>query len=147
MQNLNSYQWSPDLISYTADPKEDVLSTSYHMIQLFSSHRIANTLPIDSPTFGPAYYVAGYSNSTDSYILKLAVYNATETLNATVTFEGIDEGATGTLTLLTAPDPESYSSIGSDVVVKTESSVTAGSGGVFEFELPDLSISLLEVMA
>jgi alpha-N-arabinofuranosidase len=141
LQNLNSYQWSPDLISYTADPDDDVLSTSYHMIQLFSSHRITNTLPIDSPTFGPAYYVAGYSNSTNSYLLKSAVYNAT------VAFQGVSEGATGTLTVLTAPDTESYNSIGSDIVVKTESSVTAGSGGVFEFELPDLSISVLEVMA
>ncbi|KAF2656719.1 glycoside hydrolase family 51 protein [Lophiostoma macrostomum CBS 122681] len=147
LQNLNSYQWSPDLISYTADPDEDVLSTSYHMIQLFSSHRITNTLPIDSPAFGPAYYVAGYSNTTDSYLLKTAVYNATEAVNATVTFAGVSEGATGTLTVLTAPDPESYNSVGSDVVVKTESSVTAGSGGVFQLDLPDLSVSLLEVTA
>jgi alpha-N-arabinofuranosidase len=75
------------------------------------------------------------------------VYNATEILNATVAFQGVSGGATGTLTVLTAPDTESYNSIGSDIVVKTESSVTAGSGGVFEFELPDLSISVLEVMA
>ena len=117
------------------------------MIQLFSSHRISDTLPIDSPTFGPAYYVAGYSNSSDTYLLKTAVYNATETLNVTVSFEGVSEGASGTLTVLTAPDAESYNSVGSDVVIKTESTVTAGSGGVFEIELPDLSVSVFEVTA
>jgi alpha-N-arabinofuranosidase len=62
-----------------------------------------------------------------------------------VAFEGVSEGAQGTLTVLTAPDAFSYSDVGSDVVKSTTTDVTAGSGGVFEFELPDLSVSVLEV--
>lgn len=145
LQNLNSYQWTPDLISYSADTSADVLSTSWHMIQLLSAHRISTTLPIDSPTFDPVYYVAGYSNSSNSYILKSAVYNATETVPVSVTFEGVSEGMEGTLTVLTAPDAFSYNGVGSDVVKSTSTSLTAGSGGVFEFDLDNLSISVLEV--
>lgn len=117
------------------------------MIQLMSAHRISTTLPIDSPSFDPVYYVAGHSNSSDSYILKSAIYNSTETVSMSVTFDGVSEGAEGTLTVLTAPDPFSYNDVGSDVVKNTTISLTAGSDGVFEFDLDDLSISVLEVKA
>lgn len=146
-QNLDSYQWAPDLISYSADTSSDVLSTSYHMIQLFSSHRISTTLPIDAPSFDPVYYVAGHSNSSDSYLLKAAVYNSTEPVPISVTFSGVAEGAEGTLTVLTAPDAESYSDVGTDVVKSTTTSLKAGSEGVFEYQLDNLSISVLEVKA
>ncbi|KAL2351838.1 alpha-L-arabinofuranosidase A [Cryomyces antarcticus] len=36
LQNLNSYEWSPDLISFTADQSQDVLSTSYEVIKVVS---------------------------------------------------------------------------------------------------------------
>lgn len=34
LQNLNSYEWAPDLISFTADVSQTVLSTSHHMIEV-----------------------------------------------------------------------------------------------------------------
>lgn len=147
LQNLNSYEWSPDLISYSASSDEDVLSTSYKLIELFSAHRISEVLPVDNPVFKPAYYVAGYSNSSDSYIVKAAVYNSTEPVDVSVSFEGVSEGAEGTLTILTAPEATSYNSVGSDIVETSTKSLTAGSGGVFSFSLPDLSVSLLEIKA
>jgi len=117
------------------------------MIQLLSSHRISTVLPFEDPSFGPAYYVAGYSNDTDSYILKTAVYNSTVPVNISITFDGVPEGAEGSLTVLTAPELLSFNDVGSDVVVRTESTVVAASGGVFEFEVPDQSVSVLEVKA
>ncbi|ORY07778.1 glycoside hydrolase superfamily [Clohesyomyces aquaticus] len=144
-QNLNSYQWTPDLISYSADTSSDVLSTSYHMIQLLSAHRISQTLPMSTPEFDPVYYVAGYSNSSNSYLLKTAVYNSTETVHMSVTFEGVSDGAEGLLTILSAPNGVSYNDAGSNVVTTRNITVTADSGGCFAFELPDLSISVLEV--
>ncbi|KAF2182180.1 glycoside hydrolase family 51 protein [Zopfia rhizophila CBS 207.26] len=146
-QNLNSYQWAPDLISYSADTAANVLSTSYHMIQLFSEYRITETLPVENAEFDPAFYVVGRNNETGSYIVKAAVYNSTELVPMSVTFEGVTEGAQGTLTVLTAEDALSYSNVGKEAVTTTTTSVIAGSGGVFEFELPDLSISVLEVKA
>lgn len=144
-QNLNSYQWAPDLISYSADASADVFSTSYYMIELLSAHRISEVLPLEAPTFDPVYYAAGYSNSTNTYILKTAVYNSTETVAMRVAFEGINEGAEATLTVLTAPDALGYNDVGSDVVTRTMTQLKAESGGFFEYELADLSISVLEV--
>lgn len=34
LQNLNNYQWTPDLISYSADTDSIVLSTSYHVLKV-----------------------------------------------------------------------------------------------------------------
>ncbi|KAF2003377.1 glycoside hydrolase family 51 protein [Amniculicola lignicola CBS 123094] len=139
--------WAPDLISFSADISVDVLSTSYHAIQLLSTHRISTTLPIASPAFGPAYYVAGYSNETGSYLLKTAVYNSTEPVSMSVMFEGVGEGAEGTLTVLTASGVTAYNNVGVDVVRKGVVDVVAGSEGLFVFELPDLSVSVLEIKA
>lgn len=47
LQNLNSYEWSPDLISYTADPAQTVLSTSYEVLKLFGTNAFTSTLPAE----------------------------------------------------------------------------------------------------
>ncbi|KAF2263981.1 hypothetical protein CC78DRAFT_580901 [Lojkania enalia] len=91
LQNLESYQWIPDLNSYSIDPDADVLST-YHMLRLFSAHRISTVLIMESPIFGPAHYVGNHSNSLDSYIFKTTIYDSTASMSATVGFESISEG-------------------------------------------------------
>ncbi|KAF1347105.1 glycoside hydrolase superfamily [Delphinella strobiligena] len=144
LQNLNAWQWTPDLISYTADPSQDVLSTSWHLINLLSGTRISNTLPTSGGDFGPAYWVAGVGE-TGSHILKTAVYNTTGDVPVTVSFNGVSAGFTAKLTVLTAPDAYSYNDIGIDVVNTTSTTITASSAGVFTFTLPDLSVSVLEV--
>lgn len=63
----------------------------------------------------------------------------------TVSFDGVVEGTSATLTMLTAPTAESYNSVGSDVVQTDVSTVTAGAGGAFTLSLPNLSISILEI--
>lgn len=146
LQNLNSYEWAPDMISFQADTSLDVLSTSHHMVSLLSGTRIAETLPITGATYGPAYYVAGLG-ADGSRILKTAVYNNTGDYKMDVSFDGVESGATATLTLLTAPDPTSYNSVGSDVVQTNVTTLTAGGGGTFCFALPELSVSVLEVAA
>ncbi|KAL9115357.1 MAG: hypothetical protein Q9227_000678 [Pyrenula ochraceoflavens] len=171
ISNPDAYQWIPDMISYTAAESSDVLSTSYHMVQLMSSTRIGTTLPVTSDTgFGPVYYVAGSkgSNSTSpstkrspftprggplprqatgssgGYILKAAVYNSTSDVSMSVSFPGVSAGSTATLTVLTAPDAESYSTLGNDVVQKSVTSVAAAGNGTFVFNAPDLSVLVLE---
>jgi alpha-N-arabinofuranosidase len=151
-QNLDSWEWDPDMISFTADPSQDVMSTSYHLVQLYSGTRISETLPAPATDggFGPLYWVAG-QGATGSYILKTAVYNSTELTNSTapypvyVNFDGVEAGAQGTLTLLTAPGPYSYNDVGSDVVQTTVEQVTASANGTFELLFPDYSIALFEV--
>lgn len=147
LQNLNNFQWTPDLIPFTADPTQTVKSTNYHQNSLFSNTRMTtNHNASTTSNFGPAYWVAGENIHTKTHILKAAVYNSTAEVPFTVAFEGLEAGATGSLTVLTAPSPESSSHIGSDMVITTHVAVTAGSNG-FVFTLPDLSVTLLKAEA
>ncbi|PSR90718.1 alpha-L-arabinofuranosidase A [Coniella lustricola] len=148
LQNLNSYEWSPDLISFTADQSQTVTSTSYDVLKLFGNAAFTSTLPADtSDDFGPAYWVAGEDNATSTYYVKAAVYNSTEDVGFNVSFDGVASGATASLTVLTAPDGYSYNSIGSTAVVTTTSSLTADDSGAFSFSLPNLSVALLSASA
>ncbi|KAF2717277.1 glycoside hydrolase family 51 protein [Polychaeton citri CBS 116435] len=146
-QNQNQWEWLPDLISYDANPDHLVLSTSYHMIQLFSNNLITETLPtvITNGDYNPAYWVAGRNADTGSHILKAAVYNATENVPFNLTIEGVQRGAKATLTFLTAPSVNSTNEIGSTAVQNHTSGLIAARGGVFSFELPAYSIAVLEV--
>lgn len=148
LQNLNSYQWSPDLISFTADPSQTVLSTSYEVLKLFGNNLFTSTLPADTADdFGPAYWVAGVDNVTSTYYLKAAVYNATEDVDFTVAFQGLSGGSSATLTVLTAPDGYSHNDIGTEVVTTTTTTLTASGNGSFSFSLPSLSVAVLAATA
>lgn len=148
LQNLNSYEWSPDLISFTADQSQTFGSTSYEVLKLFGNSAFTSTLPASSTEdFGPAYWVAGEDNATSTYYVKAAVYNATEEVGFNITFEGVSSGASATLTVLTAPEGYSYNYIGSDVVTTTTSTLTADADGAFSFSLPELSVALLAATA
>ncbi|KAA8568268.1 hypothetical protein EYC84_008647 [Monilinia fructicola] len=148
-QNINSFQWTPDLITFNADPSKTVLSNSWHQLQLLSTNRYNATVPFtttnslnSSSPFGPAFYVIGV-NDPGKYVLKAAIYNTTEPVPFSIDFEGVDAGATGTLTVLNAPDGNSKNVFGGeDLVVKTVNSVTAGAGGKFEFVLKEYDIAV-----
>lgn len=148
LQNLNSYEWSPDLISYTADPAQTTLSTSYEVLKLFGTNVFTSTLPADETSgsaFGPAYWVAGVDNATSTFYLKAAVYNSTADVDFDVSFEGLSSGS-ATLTVLTAPDGYSHNGIGSEVVTTTTTTLTAVDGA-FSFSLPELSVAVLAAKA
>ncbi|KJX95656.1 alpha-l-arabinofuranosidase a like protein [Zymoseptoria brevis] len=145
LQNLNRWEWIPNLISYDANPAHTTLSTSYHMISLFSSNRITENLPMEGAEFGPAYYVAGRSNVTGSHILKAAVYNSTGDVPFNVVFEGVGAGSTATLTYLTAPMNASQP-IGGNIVETHTSQVDADANGAFCFSLPEYSVAVLDVV-
>ena len=144
--NLNSWEWIPDMIAFDANPAHLILSTSYHVVKLFSSVRITENLPTTKAKYGPAYWVAGRSKDTGSHILKAVVYNSTGNVPFDVTFEGVGAGATGSLTYLTAPMNAS-NTIGNNVVQKEELMVTSNGDGAFSFELPMYSVAILEIGA
>lgn len=151
-RNDDSYEWSPDLISFNADPAQTVLSTSYRAIELFSANRHTATVPVVSDLpFGPAYYVAGTTDS-GSYVFKVATYNSTAATPFNISFEGITAGETAKLTVLTEIPGDRPAGLRSnkfvngtvvEVVQSTESVLTAGSEGTFEFELENYSIAVL----
>ena len=94
--------------------------------------------------------MAGKNEATNSYILKAAVFdrqNPTTPADVpfTVIFEGVEAGASATLTVLTATSPEAMNMPGGKQVIRRNvSTLTAGNDGGFSFELPELSVALLE---
>ena len=142
MGNWNSMQWLTNLLYFDADPKSTVLSTSYHMMALFSGTRFTTTRPVTTTTkTAPLYWVAGTDEATGAGIAKLAVYNSTGNVPVRLNFDGV--GKTANLTVLTAPSWDSFNSVGHDVVVSNTTMVQADSTGAFAFSLPNLSIAVL----
>ncbi|KAK6527112.1 hypothetical protein TWF281_010304 [Arthrobotrys megalospora] len=108
-QNLNSYQWVPDLISYTADPADTTLSISYYLQKLFAQNVGETTVPVETTEpFRPLFWSATYSKKHREYYVKLANYNGTST-DITVEIPAL-KGGKATFTSLSAPNGHSYNS-------------------------------------
>lgn len=144
--NLNRFQWLPDLIAFDADPSHTTLSTSYHVIKLFSNTLITENLPMEGCDFGPAFYVAGRNAMTGSHIFKAATYNSSIDVPFKVTFETLAHGTSGVLTCLTAPMNAS-NPIGGNIVETHVELLSVNEDGAFEFVLPDYSVAVLEIKA
>lgn len=58
--NLNWQNWSPDLVAFTANHDETILSASYYLQQLFASYRGAETIEVNilQGDFNPLWWVA-----------------------------------------------------------------------------------------
>ncbi|CAI7579097.1 unnamed protein product [Penicillium discolor] len=145
LMNLDSYQWSPTILSFNSDPDQTARSTSWHVWSLFNHNIMTNTLPAtSSDAFGPLYYATGLNSKTNSHIFKAAVYNSTSDVPVSLTFEGVGRGAKADLTILTAPDAFSMNEVGGANLVNSKTTqVKAGKKGEFSFKLPNLSIAVL----
>jgi alpha-N-arabinofuranosidase len=143
--NINSYQWSPTLVAFSADPAMTTRSTSHHVWSLFSTNVFDQLLSTSSDSnFGPLYYSAGLVKSTGERIFKAAVYNTTTNLEVKVDFEGIKQGKQATVTILTAPDAFATNVHGGQNVVSTNiTKIVADMDGSFNFDLPALSVAVL----
>lgn len=97
-----------------------------------------------SEIFGPAFYVAGINDKTETYILKAAVYNTTSSVPFELSFPETTAGSKAELTVLTAPSgPYAMNTWGGAEVVDTNvTTITATESG-FSFSLPQWSIALL----
>ncbi|KAJ5131575.1 Glycoside hydrolase superfamily [Penicillium bovifimosum] len=145
LMNLDSYQWSPTLLSFNSNPDQTARSTSWHLYSLFNHNHMTNTLPAtSSDAFGPLYYATGVDNKTNSHIFKAAVYNSTAEVPVSLTFEGVGRGTKADLTILTAPDPFAMNEVGGANIVNSKTTqIKAGKKGEFSFKLPNLSIAVL----
>ncbi|TLS31002.1 hypothetical protein PpBr36_02628 [Pyricularia pennisetigena] len=148
LQHVDQYQWSPNLISFNANTSATTLSTSYHVIKLFSNARFTEVLPVDnSAEYNPAFWVAGRNADANKFLWKAAVYNVTgdaDEVDFDVVFPGVVEGSSAQLTVLTSSDPLNENVLGAaDVVVAETRNVTAGQNG-FTFKLPQWSVALLD---
>ncbi|KAK7209112.1 hypothetical protein V2G26_016290 [Clonostachys chloroleuca] len=149
LRNMNRWQWAVTIVQFAADPRLTTRSTSWYVWELFAAHPMTHTLPAEG-VFGPLYYVSGTNEDKGSYIWKGAVYNTTnhENVSVSVSFEGVQAGTQAQLTVLTNPggDPFAYNDphTGVNIVSKDTVVLSAGDGGAFEFQLPELSVAVLD---
>ncbi|KAF2186633.1 glycoside hydrolase family 51 protein [Zopfia rhizophila CBS 207.26] len=152
LRNMNRWQWSACMIEFEADVKKTTLSTSYHVFKLISTNPITRNLPTTPGTnTSSLFFVAGRSEDGKG-VFKIANYNTTdhEPVPVSLRFEGLEKGAKAELTLLTSSDgPFGYNdpAKGNNVVVMTTKTLSLSGNGTFEFEMPELSVAVLETGA
>lgn len=66
-QNFNWYNWTPNLVGFTANYDETVFSVSYYLQQLFATYRGKQTLPVKASKghLNPLYWVATIDDTDD----------------------------------------------------------------------------------
>lgn len=147
LENANSYTITPNMITFTANPDETTLSTSYHTFQLYSQNRYLTARPVttNANLNGPVYFAAGDDIYTGIRTFKTAVYNSGGDVPLTVTFDGVGAGTNAVLTVLTSnAGLMAVNSLrGPNVVQRTTCTVTADGNGAFVFTLPDYSVAVL----
>ncbi|KAF2113834.1 glycoside hydrolase superfamily [Lophiotrema nucula] len=151
LRNMNRWQWSACMIEFEADTSKTTLSTSWHTFQLISTHQITHTLPT-TPAEGNTtslFWVAGKNEGADGFVFKAANYNTTnsEPTPVNIKVEGVEKGTRAQLTLLTSDGgPFAYNdpATGNNAVVTTTKVVVADGEGVFGFEMPELSVAVLD---
>lgn len=141
--------WSTDMVSFTHNTSQDILSTSWHVTNLLSNTRFTTTRPVSSiENFGPLYYVAGENTPVGQYVFKAAVYNSTGNVPVTVAFDSVPAGTKANLTVLRGANPTAANTPAhrEGAVISTTTMLTSGDSG-FVFELPDLSVAVLATFA
>lgn len=72
-QDLNWLNWDPDLVAFTANYDETVLSVSYYSQQMFAHHRGTETVPVTTVqgSFNPLWWVATIDDTTNEMYVKV----------------------------------------------------------------------------
>jgi alpha-N-arabinofuranosidase len=74
LQNRNSYVWTPNLINFTANQNETVLTTSYWQQWLFSNFRGDCNVPVHAKEgdINPLFWVGNIINESGTVLLKVS---------------------------------------------------------------------------
>ncbi|KAH8731718.1 glycoside hydrolase superfamily [Phaeosphaeriaceae sp. PMI808] len=152
LKNENRFQWAITLIQFAADPKMTTKAVTWYCWSLFAHHPISHTLPTSSnSSYGPVYWGAGKDEKRNgAFVWKGAAYNTTNgaPVPVSVHFQGVKQGTKARLTVLTnkVADPYMYNDpkTGVNIVNTTNTILEAGVGGAFKFNLPQLSVAVLD---
>ncbi|KAF2743179.1 glycoside hydrolase family 51 protein [Sporormia fimetaria CBS 119925] len=150
IRNMNSWSWSICMIEYEADARKTSLATSYYTFKFFSTRPIFQTLPTtpDEGNTTSLFWGAGVGEDGEK-IVKFANYNTTSSAPTPVKLSFDDEDAKeAKLTMLTGTgDPYAYNEPlkPNRVVKETSRTLRANRKGLFEFEMPELSVAVVEL--
>jgi alpha-N-arabinofuranosidase len=75
LQNLNAFNWTPNMILFTARAKETVLSASYWQQWMFGRFRGTHTLPVTNSEgdFNPLFWAASIDAPTGIVYVKVCI--------------------------------------------------------------------------
>ncbi|QRV94887.1 alpha-L-arabinofuranosidase [Ceratobasidium sp. AG-Ba] len=145
LQNINGWQWTPDIITF--DAGKIVKSASYHVQQMFGANvgtHVLTTSPTPSPST-PIYWVASHDAKNKIVYLKVA-NTANTTYTAAFTFD-FPLSSSGTITLLSAPAANSSNTLSNtDVVVPKTSKLTLRTGATaLNYTMPATSVAVFNL--
>jgi alpha-L-arabinofuranosidase len=138
--NVGNTQWNPDLIGY--DQIRSFGSTSYWVQQMFARNVGDKVLAVTASAAG-LYYSATIDSRTGQVYLKI-VNPASQSVPSQLTFGGRDASAART-EVLSNPDPQTGNTLADPSAVVPARATLSGSGGVFSYEVPANSLTVVTV--
>lgn len=143
--NLNSIDWDPDLVSFTADYNQTVLSTSYYLQQLFAHYHGTETLPVTNTEgdFNPLWWSASIDSDVNEVYFKV-INSGNSSIPLTINLGATYSGVNGTI--LTAPTLDAQNDPSGDAVVpRAIDDLPAAEGESIEWSVPPFSVNVLQI--
>jgi alpha-L-arabinofuranosidase len=138
--NYNHTQWNPDLIGY--DQLSSFGSTSYWVQQMFARNVGDKVLPVTATAAG-LYYSATVDSRSGQVYLKV-VNPGPQDVPAQIAFGGRRAQVAG-LEVLGDPDPQAGNTLANPDAVVPSHGTLRGSAGVFTYQVPANSLTVLRV--
>ncbi|KAG8728503.1 hypothetical protein FRC11_010929, partial [Ceratobasidium sp. 423] len=145
LQNVNSYQWTPDIISF--DAGSIVKSASYYVQQMFAANlgtHVLKTTPAPSASV-PLHWVASHDVTNKIVYLK-ASNTAKNTYTGSFAFDFPITGLSTVTLLNTAVATTSNTLAKTDAVVPKTSNLNLASGATgFDYTFPAQSVAVFKL--
>jgi len=138
--NYNHTQWNPDLIGY--DQLSSFGSTSYWVQQLFARNVGDKVLPVTATATG-LYYSATVDSRSGQVYLKI-VNPGAQDVPAQIAFGGRN-AQVASVEVLADPDPQAGNTLANPDAVVPSRGTLRGSSGVFTYQVPANSLTVLRV--
>ncbi|KZT59017.1 glycoside hydrolase family 51 protein [Calocera cornea HHB12733] len=150
LENINSYQWTPNIITF--DAGRTAKSVSYYNQQLFATNlgtHVLSTNPTPSPSTAPLYWVASH-HATNHLVFLKVVNTGSYDLVINLSFDFPVVGGFGTAQQLSAglyPTPGVYNISNTleepDVIMPVASSFGIVDATALNYTFPQSSITVM----
>jgi alpha-N-arabinofuranosidase len=159
LQNLNDYQWLPNMIAFTADSSQTIKSTSYWKHWMFARSKGAETVQTinESGDFNPVWWHASAEPAVgggEKLFVKL-VNAASKPAPVTLVFEGVAALKMINVTSLSHPEDElAFNFLGNSTInpkfsaiadLQSRTSMRNGSV-VLKYDIPGIAVEVLEIV-
>ena len=141
-QNLNWFNWTPNLVQFTASWDETILSVSYYMQSMFARWRGTAVLPATAAV-NPLFWVVLLDEPSDTIYLKI-VNTAATPVTLDVQFDRPYSAVNGTILTDADLDAFNYKDNATAVVPVPVAFGAEGTPSSFSWDVPGWSVSVLQ---